>query len=60
MTFYDMVESGIIFQSEIHFSVYDYEKDELIVLTEDEAKHREIKYIYPLHDSALAIEVEDE
>lgn len=57
MTFQDMLNAGIDFQSEVIFSHYDYDRDELIYLTENEAKHREIKYMYPLRDSAMMIEV---
>lgn len=58
MTFRDMLCACIDFQSEVRFSVYCYDKDELIALTEDEAKDREIKYIYPLGSDALMIEIE--
>ena len=58
MTFNDMLNACIDFQSEVRFSVYDYDKDELITLSPDEAKHREIKYIYPMGHDALMIEVE--
>lgn len=60
MTFIDMTDAGIDFQSEIRFSVYDYEKDELVTLNPDEAKHREIKYMYPLGIDAIMIEIEPE
>lgn len=60
MTFADMLAACIDFQSEVRFSVYDYDKDELIPLTEEEAKHKEIKYIYPIDSSALMVEIESE
>lgn len=60
MTFIDMTDAGIDFQSEIRFSVYDYEKDELVTLNPDEAKYREIKYMYPLGIDAMMIEIEPE
>lgn len=57
MTFQDMLNACIDFQSEVIFSYYDYDNDELIYLAEDVAKSREIKFMYPLHDSALMIEI---
>ena len=60
MTFTDMLDAGIDFQSEVQFSVYDYDKEELIFLTEEEAKHREIKFMFPWDASSLMVEVYEE
>lgn len=57
MTFQDMLNAMIDFQSEVIFSYYDYDAEELHNLTEEEAEHLEIKYMYPLNNSALMVEV---
>ena len=56
MTFQDMLNAMIDFQSEIVFSYYDYDEEELHYLSEDEAKHLEIKYMYPINNSSMMIE----
>lgn len=60
MTFADMLNAGIDFQSEVLFSVYDYDKEELIYLNLEEAQHREVKYMFPWSASALMVEVYEE
>lgn len=57
MTYRDMLNACIDFQSEVHIQYYDYDNDELISLTEEEGKDREIKYIYPDGHDAIVIEV---
>lgn len=57
MTYRDMLDACIDFQSEVRIQYYDYDNDELISLTEEEGKDREIKYIYPAGHDAIVIEV---
>lgn len=51
--FLDSVE----FQSDVKYFYYDYEKDERIELTEEEAGKYEIRYIYE-EDGTICIEVD--
>lgn len=60
MTYADMLSACIDFQSEVRFSRYNYDTDELILLTEEDARHKEIKYMYPIDATALMIEIDSE
>lgn len=57
MTYKDLYSSCIEFQCETTFCYYDYEKEKRIIITQQEAENKEIKYIYIENDS-LFIEVE--
>lgn len=57
MTYKDLYSDCIEIQCETTFCYYDYEKEERIIITQQEAENKEIKYIYIENDS-LFIEIE--
>ena len=58
MRLYELLDSVEI-QSDVHFVYYDYEECERHELTEDEAKGKEVRYLY-VDDYELYIEVDME
>ena len=64
MTYHDIIQNCIEIQGNVVFCYYDEEKEERVIITQAEAEHREIKYIYFEHeyteDGAIFIEVEVE
>ena len=58
MRLYELLDSVEI-QSDVHFVYYDYDKCERHELTEEEAKGKEVRYLY-VDDYELYIEVDME
>lgn len=59
MTPFELMIKNVEIQSEAIYCYYDYEKEERIVLTDLEALHKPIKYIY-CEKNTIYIEVESE
>ena len=58
MKTYELLDKVEI-QVTIHFYYYDYDKEERIEITEEEARGKEIKYMYSEYNE-ICIEVEME
>ena len=59
MTYHDMCQNCIEIQCQTVFCYYNAEKEKRVIITQAEAEHREIRYIYT-EDDAIYIKVEVE
>ena len=50
---------NVEFQNQIYFCYYDYDKEERIKITREEADYKKVRYIYS-EDNEIFIEVEME
>ena len=59
MTIRDLYQDNVEIQSEIVYCYYDYDSYERKMITQDEAKEKDIRYIY-CENSKIFIEIDYE